>query len=368
MIALLVVYHALCIYTGGWPAPEGVEPNAVYWWLGHLISGFRIETIAFVGGYVMAYQCCGLGKRSRFVPWVWKKMKRLLLPAIVFGTFYYFLFRFDPSRWSAYTMTWKILNGIGHLWFLPMLFWCFILAWALDAMLHFVENRRQRLHKPFGWLILFALALLSLWQPTGGRLGLTRVPHFAFYFYAGYWLRVLLAGEETKTALRKGKPFMWTCCGLTVVYLLVLMWKLQAMHYQLPAVPWTRPSWLSGYGKTAIAALRLIHTSAGIGALFALVWHLLYGRKPVSLQVMQPAPWLRECSRLCYGVYVYHMFFMEPCYFHVGLGGIGMPAVFCQTTFGAWLLPWVVLLLTMLLSLTATWLTLKTKAGRYAIG
>jgi len=57
VIFLLVVYHSLCIYTGGWPVPQGLESNDFYWWLGHLISGFRIETIAFVGGYVFSYQC-----------------------------------------------------------------------------------------------------------------------------------------------------------------------------------------------------------------------------------------------------------------------------------------------------------------------
>ena len=97
VIFLLVAYHALCPYTGGWTPPDGVEPNALYWWVGRLISGFRIETIAFVGGYVFCYQCRELGRRLPLHRFAWKKVRRLLIPSFLFGTLYYLLFRFNPA-------------------------------------------------------------------------------------------------------------------------------------------------------------------------------------------------------------------------------------------------------------------------------
>ena len=46
-----------------------------------------------------------------------------------------------------------ILNGAGHLWFLPMLFWCFILMWIL-----------KEIH--WGGQILIAILLLILPIPS----------------------------------------------------------------------------------------------------------------------------------------------------------------------------------------------------------
>lgn len=182
IIFLLVVYHALCVFTKGWVAPEGVPANSVYWWLGHLISGFRIETIAFVGGYVFSYQCIELSKRNSFGSFVWKKFKRLIIPCFVFGVLYYLLFRFNPEKFSWNVAFWKVANGIEHLWFLPMLFWCFLLTWAIDWILDWIRNHVPNYYRVLGWLFLLAFAGLSLLRVTGLRFGLTRVPYFIFYY------------------------------------------------------------------------------------------------------------------------------------------------------------------------------------------
>lgn len=33
---------------------------------------------------------------------------------------------------SWYNIIWKLLNGCGHLWFLPMIFWCFVLVYLIE--------------------------------------------------------------------------------------------------------------------------------------------------------------------------------------------------------------------------------------------
>lgn len=376
MILLLVVYHALCIYTGGWKAPAGVEPNAVYWWLGQLISGFRIETIALVGGYVFSYQSMELGRRLSLPRFAWKKFLRLIIPALIFGAAYYMLFRFDAAHFSWYVFGWKLLNGVGHLWFLPMLFWCFLLSWLIDHALAWLRERNIKAFCAAGWALMVILAGVSLWQPTGVRMGLTRVPHFIFYFYMGYWLRILMSGgahtgvcagcspERSSRAARcAGKRYLWAAVGLAVVYLCVLCLKLQVMKIQLPGMPWVRPDCLNGGTRLTLRALSLVHTPCGILAIFFLVWHLLYGKGDEAAVNRQPGPVLREASRLCYGIYVYHMFFMEWLYFHSPL-----PGMIASTAAGAWALPWIVLLITLLLAGAATWLTLLLPAGRKMIG
>lgn len=363
IIFLLVVYHSLCVFTGGWVSPDGVPSNDVYWWLGHLISGFRIETIAFVGGYVFCYQCVELGRRQGLLTFVWKKFKRLVVPCFVFGVIYYLLYRFNPNRFSWNVAFWRVANGIGHLWFLPMLFWCFVGCWLLDRLLKGLADVKG-LRRPNGWVtglsivILFVLAGVSLLRLNGLRAGLTRAPYFIFYFYLGYWLRMVtksgLAGQHDSFFNGKTVAMFWS------LYAIFLLLHLQATNLYLPGCAFKCPRWLQGCSQLTLRLFNLGHTSCGILALYGTVtvW-LRKHRNPES----QPGATLRECSRLCYGVYVLHMFFMQWLYFYTPL-----PQRCCTCGVGVWLMPWLVLLLTLLPSIFGTWLLLKTRFGRFLIG
>ena len=390
IIFLLVVYHSLCVFTGGWVPPQGVPSNDVYWWLGHLISGFRIETIAFVGGYVFCYQCVELGRRQGFLAFVWKKFKRLIIPCFVFGIAYYLLFRFNATRFTWRVAFWRVANGIGHLWFLPMLFWCFLACWLADRLLQWLHEKHEAWYRPVGWVLLVALAGVSLLRVTGLKMGLSRAPYFLFYFYLGYWLRALRGdgrgvreGEEHPTSVsekpREGleaypsasekhsldvslpsKEGTWTVVALWGVYVVFLLLHLQATHLYLPGCGFKCPRWLQGCSQTVLRLMTLGHTAGGILAVYATttLWLRRY-----RTEEAQPSGWLRECSRLCYGVYVLHMFFMQPIYFFSGF-----PQWCCGSAVGVWLMPWAVLAVTLALSVAGTWLLLKMRVGRFLIG
>lgn len=361
IIFLLVVYHSLCVFTGGWTPPEGVPSNATYWWLGHLISGFRIETIAFVGGYVFCYQCFELGRRKGFFGFLWKKFKRLIIPCFVFGTVYFLLFRFNPDRFSWRVAFWRVANGIEHLWFLPMLFWCFLACWLLDRLLAWLYERHRAWFLPVGWVLLVVLAGLSLLRISGLKMGLSRAPYFLFYFYLGYWLRMMV-GRREQRGLRpgRGKGAALLFVLLWALYFLSLLMHLQATHLTLPGCSFQCPHWLRGYSRLALHLLAFAHTTLGILALYATVTYWL-GRH--RTRESQPSPFLRECSRLCYGVYVFHMFFMKPIYYNTLF-----PQWCCASGAGVWLMPWTVLVVTLALGVLCTWLLLKTRVGRFLIG
>ena len=48
-------------------------------------------------------------------------------------------------------MVYSILNGCGHMWYLPMLFWCFVLTWLL---------LQTKMKEQYRVLILLALYFL----------------------------------------------------------------------------------------------------------------------------------------------------------------------------------------------------------------
>lgn len=355
IIFLLVVYHSLCVFTGGWNPPQGVPSNAFYWWMGRLISGFRIETIAFVGGYVFCYQCVELARRQGFFSFVWKKFKRLIIPCFLFGIVYYFLYRFNPARFSVNVAFWRVANGIGHLWFLPMLFWCFLAGWLLDRLIAILARWGRTWQLVAASVLLVALAVLSLCRFSGLRMGLTRAPYFLFYFYLGYFLR-FVAGDSRRWAARGGLVTL-----LWVLYAVFILVRLQMSTLRLPGFAFECPHWLRGASLTTLHLVNLAHTALGILALYASV--SLWLSRHRTAESAQPGTFLRECSRQCYGVYVLHMFFMQYIYFFSPF-----PAWCCGSALGVWLMPWLVLAVTLLLSVASTTLLLKTRFGQFLIG
>ena len=126
IIFLLIVYHAFIIYQGGWSEPEEFAPVAAYWWIAKVSYSILLPMFVFVSGYVFAFQVIVLGKPIRVGDVAIRKFRRLLLPCYVFGAIYYFLFEFSPTDFFIFQFLYSVANGIGHLWFLPMLFWCFV--------------------------------------------------------------------------------------------------------------------------------------------------------------------------------------------------------------------------------------------------
>lgn len=175
-IFLLVVLHAFTIYGGGWSLPDNVEPVSAYWWLAHLISGFRIEAIAMVAGYVFAYQVLSVGKDYSLHDFVKLKLKRLIVPMLFFGVIYYFLFRYQAGSFHVGFFLLDVLSGPGHLWFLPMLFWCFIGGYFIW---------RYKLSEKILFIVLSLVSICPcVWLPFG----LSKALFFMVYFYTGFLL------------------------------------------------------------------------------------------------------------------------------------------------------------------------------------
>lgn len=321
-----MVYHCLCVFTGGWKVPEGVEPNVAYWWLGKLISGFRIESIAFVGGYVMAYQMIARQRDRRLLPFVWKKVKRLIVPCVVFGFAFWMLFRYN-GHWDWRNMTFRLLGGVAHLWFLPMLFWCFLAMWPIARWL------RPERHWGAALALLAVLAVVSvLPNPKGMHFGLTQVNHFLFFFYGGY----LTWSATNRVALRhRGMAAALLAAG----YVLLLVARLKV---GLP----------NHWNIWVMRSLRWGHICCGIMALYLAVREYL-ARKEASMAEggYEPKPWVLWCSGMCYGVYVIHYFILWALYYYTP-----MPQLIAS-----WLLPWAALTATLAGSVAGAWLLKKCK-------
>ena len=320
VIFLLVVMRSFTMYSGGWKKPEGIDDVSIYYWFVKFITGFRIETIALVSGYVFAYQSVELHRKYDFLPFALKKFKRLIIPGFVFSLLYYFIFRFDANSFGTLKWFFDLTSGFGHLWFLPMLFWCFILIWIIDK--YHLSSK----------LLFLVLALCSIIYIPKLPFGISRMFHFAFYCYLGYLLFI-----NKQTLLKRFLCFKY----------IVLLWSFYiALVIILNYVAQTNCTYL------ILNALKLLIACSGIVALYLLVC------KCVSKPNFTPQSWVLNASAICYGVYVYHQFILQYLYYHTSL-----PIVT-----GTYLLPWIGCSITLVLSLWLTKLSLKTKMGRFLIG
>lgn len=170
LILLVVLYHSMAIHTGNWEMPEGVTVIPVYKVIGRLSYLFMLETFVFVSGYVWAYQREKRGKSETFVLLFHKKALRLLIPTVVFGIIYLILF-----ERNNYTLL-HLLEGPGHLCFLPMLFECFLISWCVLSI------------KPLFRILIPLLFLIAIFTPSDIPFRMSYTLYYLPFFLLGFCL------------------------------------------------------------------------------------------------------------------------------------------------------------------------------------
>lgn len=176
LIVLLVFYHAFAIYGGAWEPIDGYPSIRLYWWMDWLSYSFMLETFVFISGYVFGYQVRIKGESmleaKRLIP---KKIKRLVIPSILFSLLYIILLG-DITQHITIT-AYEVINGKAHMWFLPMLFWCFVGIWFIEKMQIQVKH------------VIFFLFIISVcsYDRLPFRIGNTM--YYMLFFYVGYILQ-----------------------------------------------------------------------------------------------------------------------------------------------------------------------------------
>lgn len=176
LVVMLVFYHAFAIFTGAWDPIDGYPKIPVYNILGNLSYACLLETFVFISGYVFGSQVrikgeTVLSAKSIFV----KKFKRLIIPSIIFSIAY--LFIFGNVNQPILRTIYQILCGVGHMWFLPMLYWCFIIVYILEKL---------KIRKNIAVMLLLFLSVIS-YLPL--PLGLGSALYYAISFYIGYLIQ-----------------------------------------------------------------------------------------------------------------------------------------------------------------------------------
>ncbi len=168
---VVVAFHACCPYFSiTWPMVPTMseESSYIFTYIGHTLYNGMLEMFVLLSGFLYTNTL-----KSHITTAFWKKkFLRLYIPCLLWGCIY------SLSFFNKFNIA-DILNGIGHLWFLPMLIWLFFLE-IIVCKLYSVG-----LSEHFIFLLLLIIAILP--HPTL-PLGFNISLYYLLFFHCGVYL------------------------------------------------------------------------------------------------------------------------------------------------------------------------------------
>lgn len=329
LILLLVLYHSFAPWTGSWKSFNGFEENKIYWWIGQFAYSFMLPMFTFVSGYVWAFQRETLRRKDSLNQIIYKKFKRLYIPSLIFSTVYILLYKSPPHTFSEcadYAL--QILKGVGHMWFLPMLFWCFVFFFVFLI----IPYRSIR------WAIIVVLPFISI---LPFPLQINQACFYFVFFYFGY--ETMLASNRVQKYATK-----LTIGGVCVLFVILFV---ALIHVNIYLKDYSSDIYIL-YKLLRIFIINLCHiiyAFVGVLAIYLIaIWYT--NNHTLSNLVI-------KMGMLCFGIYLYQQFILIFLYYYTDL------PILC----GNMLLPWVGFCLTLFCSTIFTYITKLTRIGKKLI-
>lgn len=338
LIFLLIIYHSLCPYTSDyWENPQSVD-IPVYYWTGRLCYSFMLESFVFISGLILGHQVLKRGSAALSLGnLIGRKIKRLILPSMIFSIIYYLIF--IDSAESPASIAATIVNGTGHLWFLPMLFWCFVGMYLISKLKWKTKT------------IILLLAVTATVSVITLPLRLNLSMYYLLFFYLGF---------ATGNNLINLKPYMTTrALIVTTMTFLILFFIFSNLRYgtgverALESIGGDIPLRIRLLFLYSFQRLcQLIYSTAGVLMLYIAVNRMIAtGAVSFNHRIM-------TLSSYCFGVYIFQEFIIRIFYYKLHFIEKLNPYTF----------PLYSIAVTLLLSILLTHLSMKTKTGRFLLG
>lgn len=324
-ILSIVFFHTTgMLYANHFPDSKETYSSLYFVFNQCYLVNFAMVVFTALSGYLFML-LYNMGKYHSKKTFILKKIKRLLLPFVVFTILIAFTQDFTNKTIAECTMLClkSFLRGsFGHLWYLPGLFWCFVLAIFLAHS--FKGNKMVQLSI---FVISIATALLFN-DIEQNLLGLLHGIRWFFFFYMG----MLLA--EYHNLLQKKLSLH--------ILLLILTIALCIIH---PFPPYA--------DRDIILMLTL---SISLFPLFFLTENF-FGDTLLS--------GVKAISKYSYGIYIFHCW-IAPFLVSTTAQRLFHLAPICQQHTFAF--PMMLFCATFILSFMATYFLQKSKIGKYLLG
>ena len=281
LLKLLAAFAVVLVHTTMVRVSQ-VDVHSAGWWFSNLSDAAgRIGSAMFamVGGAVL------LARPSEDAPWrfIGQRLARLL-PAVVFWSGFYFLWRdwmWGGIDWAVVRRDLVLGSPWYHLWFMYMMLGLYLVAPALRFVVRGVGDGP-------GWVYVLVVAAGMTWFAAAAQtlqelshasfVGL--VPLFVVYFMAGHYLRRRPVAVPTSV--------LWLVAMLCVAAMAV-------------GVAWSHP-WLREW------AFVLFYSNRGPFAMGLTFCVFLWAMR---LQPQTIPGWVNSLGKVTLGVYAIHPFWID---------------------------------------------------------
>lgn len=331
LIIMLVFYHAFAVFSGAWAPITNYPLIPAYDIMDKLSYAALLETFVFISGSVLGFQLRTKGKDIVLTPStiIWGKLKRLIVPSIVFSILY--IICLGSSSDSILKVSYDVLNGVGHMWFLPMLFWCFVFTYLIE--LTGLEFK----------YVLPILCLATLGSVLPLPLRLNSALYYLLFFYAGFYI------EKNSITIRWKTEIVLPISLLLFAITFILKLNVENTNFNIIRGGYLANSQIINKGIRIIALV----ISRALCASFGIVSLISISRLIVLHSDTSKWNGVIKLSNCCFGVYIFQQFVLKL------LNQSILP--FC---IDAYLYPWIAFIITLCISLILTILIRTTKLGR----
>jgi hypothetical protein len=284
ILAILIVFmHSFTCYSGSWKEPAGYVDIPVYKWLTRISFAFTLEAFVFISRYLFAFQRITLRRIEGGINLIINKLKRLILPSIIFSILYFIIFYSYKGLGNA---TYSILNGCGHMWYLPMLFWCFVGGWLLEKVK--IKDR---------WKMSLLIAL-NFFCFVSLPLRISNAASYMVYFYGGFI--AYKHSDKIKSVITK-KRLIWSWIIFAILFV-----ALRLMRDVLVTND-AQSKMLKLFIYIGNNACQMIYASVGLVAFyFTAVYYIQ--RHPLK-------PFTIKLAACCFGIYLFQQFVLQLLYY-----------------------------------------------------
>ena len=324
IILLLVVYHSFIIYSGGWEMPAGIHDCASYYWIAKVSYSFMLEMFTFISGYLFALSFSK--KRMAFKTLFIKKGKRLLVPSVLFSIIYAFMY--SDYEFLSLEYIYRIAEGVGHMWYLPMLFWCFVFSYFI------IKVRIGDNYKLFGLLLIVPFSVLPL------PFRIATACYYLFFFYLGY---VISMNKE------RIKQFINIRNTIIVSLLFLVAFVVSTMFLEELHVNRAHTLIEKAFFLLLFKYCKIVYVLLGMFSLYSV--SIIY----TSHNRMTDR--IKELNKYCFGIYLIQQFVLIYFYRYTDM----------PVSLGTYILPWISCILTLIISYILSYLIYKTRVGRNLI-
>lgn len=324
-IIMVVAFHAYgMMYANHFPSMTDVY-HEMYYNINQLVLKFRMPLFIFISGYLFAYLEDVKSKYPTFMELLKNKFKRLIVPYFIFGLIYML---------TTNSFSWRNLlsGGVSHLWFITMLFGCFILTRVLK-LCYFTQNKLL-----IALVLLVSFTLLLYPEFRCYFLGIQTLHMWYFWFFLGY---VVSPHKEWMYKLLSNR---FVSCGLVLVWILGTLYTVYCV----------------GTDDYRTIPGNLSHL-----CIVLLIWYAINFIIKKYTGKWLEGPVFKELNRTSYGIFVLHnwlqLFMISKTaqhLFHLDVLAENHVVLF----------PLFFFLLSLLFSYVGAVLMLKTKVGRFLIG